>query len=66
MSTQTGLLERLFDWLIGASAGVRVQPARDESALVAVGAPTTDELVGDARDDRDREIEIRVLMSTWM
>jgi hypothetical protein len=60
-------LQRLLDWVVGASAGVRIQPARDdEPALAAVRAPTTDERVGDARNDYDREIEIRVLMSTWM
>ena len=64
MSAQTGLLERLFDWLIGAPAEVRLRPARPP--IVApleqrLGHPTRD-----ADRDYEREIELRVLTSSWM
>ena len=64
MSAQTGLLERLLDWLIGAPADARLQPAR--LPIVAPHEREPGDLAGHARDDDEREIELRVLMSTWM
>jgi hypothetical protein len=64
MSAQTGLLERLLDWLIGAPTGVRLQPARPPIVPPLeqrLGHPTRD-----ADRDHEREIELRVIMSGWM
>ena len=68
MSARQGLLERLLDWAVGALRGVRSPcgPADNASSLVPVHEQEPDEDAGYARSDREREIELRVLMSTWM
>jgi hypothetical protein len=64
MSAQEGLLERLLNWLIGAPADARLQPVR--APIVAPHEREPGDLARHAHDDHDREIELRVLMSTWM
>ena len=68
MSAREGLLERMLDWAVGALGGVRSPcgPADKASSLVPVHEQDADEQAGYARSDREREIELRVLMSTWM
>jgi hypothetical protein len=68
MSAQAGWLERLLDWVIGAARDVRSPcgPADNASLFASVQEPTTDDVTSDVRRDREREIELRVLMSTWM
>jgi hypothetical protein len=63
MSAREGLLERLLDWAVGALGSVRSPcgPADDATLL----APAHEE-EPDNRRDRERDIELRVLMSTWM
>ena len=68
MSARGGLLERMLDWAVGALGGVRSPcgPADQASLLVPVHEQEADEEAGYDRRDREREIELRVLMSTWM
>ncbi|MET0192974.1 MAG: hypothetical protein ABW200_06335 [Hyphomicrobiaceae bacterium] len=63
MSAREDLLERLLDWVVGALGGVRSPcgPADDARLLAPAHEPDADD-----RRDREREIELRVLMSTWM
>jgi hypothetical protein len=62
MSAREDLLERLLDWVVGALGGVRSPcgSANDASRAWA------HEEESDDRRDRERDIELRVLMSTWM
>lgn len=68
MSTREGLLERLLNWAVGALGEVRSPcgPVDHASLLIPVRQQAPDD--GERRDRRDyeREIELRVLMSTWM
>lgn len=69
MSAREGFLERLLDWAAGASREDRLRRARarDEVELPAPAySQLTDDWAQHARRDREREIEVRVLMSTWM
>jgi hypothetical protein len=68
MNGRGGLLERLLDWAVGASRGDRLQPQRSGGTVLLVPAceRATAERSGQARLDYEREIELRVLMSTWM
>jgi hypothetical protein len=63
MSAREGLLERLLDWAAGAFAGVRSPcgPADNASSRARAYEEEFDD-----RREREREIELRVLMSTWM
>ena len=63
MSARQGLLERLLDWVVGALGGVRSPCGPAEGKSLFVPAHEQD---ADDRRDREREIELRVLMSTWM
>jgi hypothetical protein len=64
MSAQGGLLQRLLHWLIGAPIGVRLQPARPP--IVHPLEQGLGDRTRDVHRDHDQEIELRVLMSTWM
>lgn len=68
MSTREGLLERLLNWAVGALGEVRSPCAPADNASRVV--PAREQAPGDAerhdRRDYEREIELRVLMSTWM
>jgi hypothetical protein len=64
MSAQERLLERLLDWLIGAPADACLQPARPP--IVHPLEQRLGDRTRDVHHDHEREIELRVLMSSWM
>jgi hypothetical protein len=68
MSTREGLLERLLNWAVGALGEVRSPcgPADNASFLIPAREQAPDEPNRHDRRDYEREIELRVLMSTWM
>ena len=63
MSAREGCWSGCSNWAVGALGGVRSPcgPATDR----VVARPAHDEERDDRRD-HEREIELRVLMSTWM
>jgi hypothetical protein len=68
MSTREGLLERLLNWVVGALGDVRSPcgPADNASVLIPARQQAPDHGEPQNRPDYEREIELRVLMSTWM
>ena len=68
MSAREGWLERLLHWAVGVSCNDRPQHSRADNTALLVRARTQSayEWTRHARRDREREIELRVLMSTWM
>jgi hypothetical protein len=68
MSAQAGWLERLLDWAVGITRDDRLRHARADEAALLVPVPCrpADDWAHHARRDREREIELRALMSTWM
>ena len=68
MSAPSGWLERLLDWAVGTARDPHVRHARADAMarLVPVHGPPTEACTPHAQRDREREMELRVLMSTWM
>jgi hypothetical protein len=68
MSPREGLRERLLNWAFGALGEVRspCAPTDNPSRLIPAGTQAPDDGGPHDRPDYEREIELRVLMSTWM
>jgi hypothetical protein len=64
MTSSPGWVERLLGWAVGARSA-EPGPQRP-GRLAPVRANAANEHEVQERYDRDREIELRVLMSTWM
>jgi hypothetical protein len=68
MSAREGLLERLLNWAVSAFGEVRSPcgPAEKASLLIPARRQAPDDGEPQNRRDYERQIELRVLMSTWM
>jgi hypothetical protein len=68
MTARVGWLERLLDWSVGVSHDGRHEPRWSDRAelLVPAHEQATDDATRYARNRNEREIELRILMSTWM
>jgi hypothetical protein len=68
MSTREGLLERLLNWVVGAlgTCARRADQQTTHRLLIPARQQAPDDGEPHDRPDYEREIELRVLMSTWM
>jgi hypothetical protein len=65
MSQSEGLLARLLDRLLGDGSGARSGPAGAAPVIPERDAPPREDEPQDL-SDRERELELRILMSNWM
>ena len=61
-------LDRLLGWAVGATSGERADRAGPSHTASTI--PGREDMSGEHerhdRSEREREIELRILMSTWM
>ena len=66
MSALRDFLATLLGGSAVATGADPVRPSQDRTAAIASSRATEDETGRWHRTDRDREIELRILMSNWM